>query len=61
MRLLLLSQVLLDGAAEADRDNEAALGLFGGVAEGFRGEDLLGGFGKKARHFSAGIEHRFTS
>lgn len=31
------SDVLFDGATEADGDDEAADGLFGGRAEGFRG------------------------
>lgn len=51
MWLFLLSEVFFDGTTEADGDDEAAVGLFGGRAEVFCGEEFFGGFGYQACHF----------
>lgn len=41
MWLFLLSEVFFDGTTEADGDDEAAVGLFGGRAEVFCGEEFF--------------------
>lgn len=43
------SEELLDGAAEGEGDEVDTLGLLGGGAEGFGGEDLLRGLGEQRR------------
>lgn len=56
VRLLQLSEVLLDGAAEADGDGEAAAGLLGGGAQGLWSERPLDGLGDEGRHRAGGGE-----
>lgn len=41
---IVTSEVFFDGTTEADGDDEAAVGLFGGRAEVFCGEEFFGGF-----------------
>jgi hypothetical protein len=42
--IIVTSEVFFDGTTEADGDDEAAVGLFGGRAEVFCGEEFFGGF-----------------